>query len=96
MDAFKDVYTFSAKVWYSEWFFVSLPKDMANEIRAHFMHMEEGWGRLKVTAKIGDSEWNTAIWFDTKNETYLLPVKKAIRAKEKIAIDDIVAITLSI
>ena len=35
----------------------------------------EGWGRLKATAKIGNSEWATAIWFDTKINTYLLPLK---------------------
>ena len=39
---------------------------------------------MKVTAKIGGSEWKTSIWFDTKNDTYLLPIKAEIRKKEKI------------
>ncbi|MGD9560610.1 MAG: DUF1905 domain-containing protein, partial [Oscillospiraceae bacterium] len=46
-------YTFSAKVWYSEWYFVSLPQDVASEIRLRFNPFEAGWGRLKVTAKMG-------------------------------------------
>lgn len=87
-------YTFSAKIWYSEWYFVSLPKEMAQEIRDNFGQFEEGWGRLKSTAKIGNSEWKTAIWFDTKNQTYLLPVKADIRKKEKIGVDSEVKVTL--
>ncbi|NLW78961.1 MAG: DUF1905 domain-containing protein [Ruminococcaceae bacterium] len=87
-------YTFTAKVWYSEWYFVSLPQDTANAIRQRFKYCEEGWGRLKVTAKIGGSEWKTAIWFDTKSQTYFLPVKKDIRTKEKIGIDTAVTVTL--
>ena len=48
---------------------------------------EEGWGRLKATIKVGKSEWQTAIWFDTKQDTYLLPLKAAIRKKEKIELN---------
>lgn len=66
------------------WYFISLPKKLAKEIRKSFRSEEEGWGRLKATAKIGDSEWATAIWFDTKIDTYILPLKAAIRKKERI------------
>ena len=66
------------------WNFLFMPQDLAKEIRAMHKHQEEGWGRMKVTAKIGGSQWKTSIWFDTKNDTYLLPVKAAIRKKEKI------------
>ncbi len=45
---------------------------------------EEGWGRLKTTVTIGQSKWETAIWFDTKAQAYLLPLKSTIRKKEKI------------
>ena len=33
------------------------------------------------------SEWKTAIWFDTKQDTYLLPLKAEIRKKENIVPD---------
>ena len=69
------------------WNFISLPKEMAKEIRGNHKWQEEGWGRLKVTAQIGGSEWKTSIWFDTKHDTYLLPVKAEIRTKEKIDMD---------
>ncbi len=81
-------YEFSAKTWQHSssggWYFVSIPKQMAKEIREILRSEEEGWGRLKAVARIGNSEWKTAIWFDSKNETYLLPLKSEIRRKENI------------
>ena len=68
------------------WHFISFPKKLAKEIRGNHKWQEEGWGRMKATVKIGNSEWKTSIWFDTKNDTYLLPVKAEIRRKEKIEI----------
>jgi len=69
------------------WHFISLPKELSKEIRENYKHQEEGWGRLKVTAQIRSSEWKTSIWFDTKHDTYLLPLKAEIRRKEKIDTD---------
>jgi len=84
-------YEFTAKVWnYSStagiggWYIACLPKEMSKEIRESLKFLEEGWGRLKMTAKIGNTQWETAIWFDTKLDTYLLPLKAEIRKKEKI------------
>ena len=84
-------YEFTAKVWnYSStvgtggWHIACLPKEMSKEIRENLGFLEEGWGRLKMTAKIGNTQWETAIWFDTKLDTYLLPLKAEIRKKEKI------------
>ena len=34
-----------------------------------------------------NTQWETAIWFDTKLDTYLLPLKAEIRKKEKITTD---------
>lgn len=65
----------------------SLPKEMSKEIRENLGFLEEGWGRLKMTAKTGNTQWETAIWFDTKLDTYLLPLKAEIRKKEKITTD---------
>jgi hypothetical protein len=81
-------YEFSGKAWQHPspggWYFVSLPAGMSEEIRGLLKSEEEGWGRLKATAKIGNTEWKTAIWYDSKNETYLLPLKAEIRRKEHI------------
>jgi hypothetical protein len=81
-------YEFAANAWLyagkGAWYFVSLPIEISKEIRDNFKSEEEGWGRLKVTALIGATEWKTAIWFDTKLKTYLLPLKAEVRKKENI------------
>lgn len=81
-------YTFSAELWQylgkGGWYFVSLPTDIALEIRNNLKWQEEGWGRMKAIAEIGGSQWKTAIWFDKKRETYLLPLKAEIRKKENL------------
>lgn len=45
------------------------------------LRAEEKRGRLKVTAIIGDSQWQTTVWFDRKRDTYLLPLKAVVRKK---------------
>ena len=91
-------YTFESPLWQHAspggWHFISLPVDMAREIRENSQWQEEGWGRLKATARIGSSEWDTAIWYDTKHQTYLLPIKAAIRVKEMLQVDMVVHATL--
>lgn len=83
-------YEFEAEIWqYSGlagWHFLTLPHDLSSEIRITFKREEEEWGRLKATAKIGNTEWKTAIWFDTKLNSYLLPLKSEIRKKEQLTV----------
>jgi hypothetical protein len=91
-------YQFKAKLWQHQgpggWYFVSLPLQLSKEIRTVFKMDEEGWGRLKAIAKIGGTEWKTAIWFDSKRNNYLLPLKADIRKKEQLMIDQSVNINL--
>ncbi len=78
------------------WVFVALPKELSVEIRANFKGLEQGWGRMKVTAKIGNTAWAASIWFDTKADTYLLSLPAAIRKKEKVTTDAAISVTLTI
>ncbi|MDZ7604065.1 MAG: DUF1905 domain-containing protein [Cyclobacteriaceae bacterium] len=82
-------YTFIGQPWkhkgQSAWYFISLPTELGKEIRDNLKWQEEGWGRLKAIAQIGNSQWKTSIWFDSKMNTYLLPLK-AKRKKEFIRI----------
>jgi len=84
-------YRFSARPWKytgpAAWYFVSLPSELSVEIRAQFKDMEEGWGRLPVSAAISGHEWKTAIWFDSKQNAYLLPLKAEVRRKLKMDIE---------
>lgn len=85
------LYEFTACPWKYEgkggWYFVSLPVTLSQEIRTTLKWQEEGWGRMKAIACIGESEWETAIWFDSKKNTYILPLKAEIRKKEQIGIE---------
>lgn len=76
------------------WFFVSLPKTISLEIRENLKWQEEGWGRMKVIAQIENITWETAIWFDTKLNTYLLPIKAEIRKKLNLEVDTILNIII--
>jgi hypothetical protein len=81
-------YSFKAKPFHHSptggWVFVALPVKVSAQIRQKHKWDEEGWGRLKARACINNTEWNSAIWFDTKQNTYLLPLKAEIRKKENI------------
>lgn len=81
-------YNFSAKIWKYDtpngWYFVSLPIPISKEIRENLKWQEEGWGRMKTKAEVGDIIWETAIWFDTKLNTYILPIKAEVRKKASL------------
>ncbi len=81
-------YSFRGKLWKNRgpggWYFITLPKSVSNKIRKTHHVSEEGWGRLKTCATIGTTKWNTAIWYDTKAKSYLIPIKALIRKKESI------------
>ena len=81
-------YQFSGKLWKDNipggWHFVSISIALSNKIRKAHLSSEEGWGRLKVQAVVGKTEWRTSIWYDTKTGGYLLPINGMVRKKEAI------------
>ncbi|XOV94482.1 MAG: DUF1905 domain-containing protein [Bacteroidota bacterium] len=91
MEKGKIKYDFTTKMWRHNstggWYFVSLPKDLSKEIREHFQWQEEGWGRMKAFAGIGEMTWESSIWFDTKMDTYILPIKADIRKRLNLEVD---------
>lgn len=76
------------KVWIwngpNPWYFVTIPEDESKAIRTEFRGIHRGWGSIPVTVEIGNSSWNTSIFWEKKG-TYLLPIKKSIRIKENIS-----------
>lgn len=93
-------YSFRAKVWKYQgaagWHFVSLPKQLSKKIRAKHGLSEEGWGRLKAMAQVGDSKWKTSIWFDTRAGSYLLPLKAAVRKSEDVKVGTPIRVILKL
>ena len=74
------------------WRFVSLPPELADEIAA--TAEPGGFGSVRVAVRIGSTSWETSIFPSKADETYLLPVKAAVRTAEQIADDDVVAVSL--
>jgi len=98
-------FSFTSQIWLypaskAAWFFVTLPKDISEEIK--FLSKLEnagkrrGWGAVKVQAKIGGSVWETSIFPDSKSGCYILPIKSSIREKESITVRDDATIELSL
>jgi Domain of unknown function (DUF1905) len=94
---------FSAPCWYyggkAAWYFVTLPEREAAEI-AYFSQFivggkRAGWGLVRVSVQIGKTCWDTSIFPDRKRNSYLLPIKAAVRKAENIEKDSIVKVALS-
>lgn len=93
----KITHTFSNPLWKDKsggWSFVTVPKNISKEIRGQLQWQEEGWGRMKVTAIIEQLEWKTSIWFDTKMDTYILPVKAEVRKKLSLKEGNLLNVTI--
>ena len=71
-------YEFSTKMWQHDspggWHFTALPKAISKEIR-NTLNGRKKVGRMKAIAQIKQCQWKTAIWFDSKTDTYILPIK---------------------
>lgn len=78
------------------WYFVTLPKSIAREIDFEHGHHKAGFGSLRVEVAIGDTSWQTSIFTDTKSNSYMLPIKSAVRKAEGIDAGDRVQINLEI
>ncbi len=93
------VYSFTANLWVypskAAWYFVTLPNDIADEIK-DIPLPRRGFGSLKVSVDVGVSTWETSIFPDSKSGSYLLPIKKAIRAKNGLHEGDSVAVTMTL
>jgi hypothetical protein len=70
------------------WVFARLPLDVSEEIH-DAPHPPAGFNSVKVEATLGSSRWATSI-FPEGDGTYVLAIKKAIRAREGVDVGDTV------
>lgn len=93
-------YSFEAELWHypeeSGWHFLTLPEDLAAEIREDTAPFRKGFGSVKVLATVSGHRWSTSLFPDSKSRSYLLPVKKAIRTAARIGAGDSVRVHLVI
>ncbi len=96
----RQVYPVRAKVWlYSgggAWYFATIPVKTSKEIKKRHGLSVRGWGSLRVSVKLGESEWSTSIFPYSKTKGYILPLKAQIRKREQVRRGDTVLFHLSI
>jgi hypothetical protein len=89
---------FSGPIWYwrgpAPFYFVTVPPEQSSELKAIMKAVTYGWGMIPVTARIGNTEWTTALW--PKDGLYVLPLKDRIRKAEDLAEGDSVAAQLEV
>lgn len=93
-------YVFSDIVekWNSDggWYYVRLPKNTYNDLQEIGHSQGRGFGAIKVKSTIGVTTWETSIFPDSKDKSYILFLKKAVRQKEKLDAGNQIDIILSV
>lgn len=91
-------FSFSGTVW--EWrgpapyHFVSVPMEIAKEIKELASAVTYGWGMIPVAGRIGNTSFTTSLW--AKNGTYAVPLKDVVRKSEGISLGDEIAVELQL
>lgn len=78
----------------SPFYFVAIPQEQSDDIKAISHLVTYGWGVIPVTVQIGKTEWTTSLF--PKDGVYLVPIKAIIRKAEKLDEGDVVDIYLKI
>jgi hypothetical protein len=93
-------FEFAAPLWRypgaDGWHFVSLPAEISTDITDITTGIRRGFGSVRVAVTVGSTSWRTSICPDSKTGAYLLPVKKAVRVAERLAVGDQVKAQLQI
>ena len=95
-------FEFTCPLWIwpakASWYFVTLPAEVAGEIRFltdndPFMP-KRGFGSHKVEVTIGATIWQTSVFPDKASGSFVLPVKASVRKQESLAADTDITVSL--
>ncbi len=95
------IVVFEAELWEWEarrtdsWVFVSLPADASDDIRER-AGPRRGFGSMRVRVTVGATGWRTSIFPDGSRGSYVLPVKRAVRAAEGLEVGDTCTVTVEL
>lgn len=90
-------YRFTAELWLhtgGSWHFVTLPHEQTDEIDEITASTAGGWGAVRVHVTIGSTTWSTSLFPDSKAESFVLPIKKSVRVKERLVVGAPVEVSL--
>ena len=87
-------FEFEAKLWLytaakASWHFVTVPKNIPDQIRFFVGRAAPGFGSVRVTVLVGNTKWKTSIFPDKASGCYFLPVKADVRKSENLHLGDV-------
>jgi hypothetical protein len=84
----KTTYEVTAEVWRSEGpsdrYFVTLPDEVAADVRERFGGSSQAVGSLPVSVALGQSIWSTSLYAGTETGSYVIPIKDDVRRRERV------------
>ncbi|HZZ88113.1 MAG TPA: DUF1905 domain-containing protein [Caulobacteraceae bacterium] len=91
-------FRFEAEVIYwrgpSPFFFAPVPAPHAARLRELCNRVTYGWGMIPVQAEVAGVGFTTALF--PKDDTYLLPLKVAVRRKAEITAGDVIGVAMTV
>lgn len=75
-------------------YFLSLPVELADEIKTAASVLSYGWGMIPIKAEIGGIAFTTSMF--AKNGTYVVPVKNVVRVPLKLEVGDTVEVSFDL
>jgi len=92
-------FTFTAplKIYQGQaaWHYIIIPTDHADQIK-FFREKPIGFGSVPVNVTCGQTTWQTSLFPDKKSASYMLPIKKDVRVREKLSVGDDVEIKIEV
>ena len=74
--------------------YAPVPKEHVEELRRVAKLVTYGWGCVPVEARIGSTTFTTSLF--PKDDTYLLPLKIAVRRKTNVTVGDKVSVVMTL
>ena len=84
----------------ASWHFLTIDGQAAEDIHGTVLMRRleggrrRGWGSVRVTAEIGETNWQTSLFPSKEQGGWLLPVKAAVRKAENLTAGDEVVVTI--
>lgn len=92
------MYEFTTPLWLwdgdAAWHFLTVPEDVTDEIRHRTAGLRRGFGSVRVEVTVGATTWLTSLFPDAQRDAYVLPVKRAVRTAEDLAVGADVGVRL--
>ena len=92
------MYRFDAELWLYDgdaaWHFVTLPDEVADDIRARTEVARRGFGSVRVEVEVGGTSWSTSVFPDKASGSFVLPVKREVREAEDLEAGDSLSVRL--